>query len=67
MSIIKKVFNLGSGVSNPESIGNYEGYKITNLQNITVDYNNLPFVPGFETGGNLYNNTIDNNIRHKFG
>lgn len=30
-----------------------------------MDYNNLPFVPGFENSGYMYNSTIDNNIKHR--
>lgn len=30
-----------------------------------VDFNNLPFVPGFKKGGSMYDHTIDNNIIHQ--
>jgi alpha-glucosidase (family GH31 glycosyl hydrolase) len=49
---------------NPEDVGEYEGYKLNLDQNMT-SYNNLPFVPGYETGGSMSDWTIDNNIMHQ--
>lgn len=57
------IFSTILGVANPESTGTYEGYKLSNNQS-EIDFNNLPFVPGFENGGYMYNSTIDNNIVH---
>ena len=48
---------------NPEDVGTYEGYRLNKNQD-EVNYNNLPFVPGYENGGNMSDNTIDNNIVH---
>jgi len=48
----------------PEENGEFKGYKLNKNQNIT-DFNNLPFIPGYENGGAMSDWTIDNNIRHK--
>lgn len=54
----------GQTNKDPEDFGNYEGYKLAKNQN-KVDFNNLPFTPGFDHGGNMYDHTIDNNIMHQ--
>jgi len=53
------------GMADPESIGTYEGYRISNEQNKWINFNNLPFIPGYLNGGFMYDKTIDNNILHK--
>ena len=60
----KRLLEATLGVTDPESIGTYEGYKLDNNQS-KIDFNNLPFVPGFKNGGDMYSRTLDNNIRHK--
>lgn len=61
LDIMKK---LVGAPPNPEDVGEYEGYKLNPDQNET-DYNNLPFVPGYDNGGSMSDGTIDNNIMHK--
>jgi hypothetical protein len=48
----------------PENNGNYTGYKLNKNQTM-MDFNNLPFNPGYDNGGAMSDRTIDNNIVHK--